>query len=285
MGRTRILAAAAVAAAAVLATSLAGVAPAGAQVADTSRAAEQQKIAKQLSNPVANLATIPIQFNWENGVGPNDDLRFVLNFQPVVPFSLSDNCLVVGRFILPYVGQPAGLVPGSPAGSGTGDIVASAFFGPKRSRVIWGLGPVLGLPTTSDPLLGSGKWSLGPTAVLVKQKGPWTLGFLANHLWSISDTGSLPRGEVSQTLLQPFLAYATRSAVTFSFNTETTYNWKAAGGEEWTVPIHASVSKVTRMGPFPFSIGAGAGYFAKSPAGGADWKLRLTYTLILPAGK
>ena len=280
MGRTWVAALVAAMACAPAISALAR-----AEETDSSRATEAAKVAKELSNPVADLATIPFQFNWENGVGENDDLRFVLNLQPVVPISLDKNWTMVGRFILPYVSQPAGLIPGSQVASGTGDIVASAFFSPKKPGLVWGVGPVFGLPTTTDPLLGSGKWSIGPTAVALRQHGPWTLGALVNHLWSISDTGDPKRSDVSQTLLQPFLSYATKNAVTFSINTESNYNWKAESGEEWTVPINVAVSKVARMGPFPFSIQAGGGYYAKSPAGGTDWKLRLAYTLILPRGK
>lgn len=259
--------------------------PARGEAPDSSKAGEEARVAKQLSNPVADLASIPFQFNWENGVGPDDDLRFVLNVQPVVPFRLSGNWTLVGRFIVPYVQQPAGLGPGPTTAAGTGDIVASAFFSPKTPGLIWGIGPVLGLPTTTDPLLGSGKWSIGPTAVALKQRGPWTIGALVNHLWSISSTGDPYRADVSQTLLQPFLAYATTKAVTFSLNTESTYDWEAEGGERWTVPINVSVSKVARLGPFPFSVGAGAGFYAASPDGGPDWRLRMTQTLILPRGK
>jgi hypothetical protein len=48
------------------------------------------------------------------------------------------------------------------------------------------------------------------------------------------------------------------------------------------VPLNVSVSKLTRFGPFPFSIGGGVGAFVASPEGGPDWKLRMTMTLILP---
>lgn len=271
--------------AAVMAAALVCSPPVGAQEADSSRAAEAARVAKQLNNPVADLVSIPFQFNWENGVGTHDDLRFVLNLQPVVPVALSPSWNVVGRFILPFINQPAGLVPESQAASGTGDIVLSAFFSPRGSGLKWGVGPVLGLPTTSDPLIGSGQWCVGPTGVAIEQRGPWTAALLVNHLWSISETGDLERAGVSQTLIQPTLAYTTKNAVTLSINTESTRNWKAESGEEWTVPIHLGVSKVTRMGPFPFSMGAGAGYFAESPSGGPEWKLRMTYTLILPRGK
>jgi len=222
-------------------------------------AAHAEELAKQLSNPIADLVSIPFQFNWENGVGENDDLRSVLYVQPVVP--------------------------GSAATSGTGDIVASAFFSPKQSKVVWAVGPVFGLPMSTDPLLGSGKWSLGPTFVVLKQQGPWTFGGLANHLWSIADTGNVERNDVSQTLLQPFLTYTTKSALTYAINSESTYNWKAASGQEWTAPVNVMVSKVTKLGPFPFSVLAGAGYYLESPDAGPDWKLRLAFTVILPRGR
>ncbi|MFB3910077.1 MAG: transporter [Candidatus Eisenbacteria bacterium] len=270
-------------AAATLVAAFASCDPASAQDSGSSTAAEQQKVAKDLSNPVADMASIPLQFNWESGVGDPQDLRLILNIQPVVPFSLNSNWVLVGRFIMPYMNQPAGLM--GETASGTGDIIASAFFTPKRSPVVCGFGPVFGLPTTTNPLLGSGKWMMGPTAVVLKQKGPLSIGFLGNHLWSISDTGDIERKDVSQTFLQPFLTFTTRTAWTFGINTESTYDWKAPDGEEWTVPIHAWVSKVTRMGPFPFSVALGGGYFVESPDMGADWKLRTAFTLILPKGK
>lgn len=246
---------------------------------------DAEELAKQLSNPIASLVSIPLQFNWEQGVGTNDDLRTVINFQPVVPFSLNEDWNLIGRVILPYLSQPA-LVPGATTSSGTGDMLLSMFFSPAKPRgAIWGIGPVMALPTTTDPFLSSGKWSAGPTAVVLKQSGQWTYGALVNHLWSFADTGDIKRTDVNQTFLQPFLAYTTKTAVTFNINSESTANWEAPSGEEWTIPINFNVSKVTRLGPFPFSLGAGAGVFVEKPEGGPEWKLRLTATLILPRSK
>jgi hypothetical protein len=244
-----------------------------------------QEMAKQLSNPVASLVSVPLQFNWDSGVGPNEDLRYVMNFQPVVPFTLNEDWNLIGRFILPFIGQPA-LGQTGQASSGTGDIVMSAFFSPaKGNRMVWGVGPVFGLPTTSDPTLGSGKWSIGPTAVVLKQTGHVTVGALMNHLWSIAGTSKTERADVSQTLLQPFFAYTTSSAITLSVNLEASANWETEGDRQWSVPVNVSVSKVTRVGPFPFSVGAGVGVFAATPEGGPDWKLRMTMTLILPRSR
>jgi len=245
-----------------------------------------EDLAKQLSNPIADLVSVPFQFNWDNGVGPQDDMRFILNVQPVVPFKLNENWNLIGRWILPFVSQPE-LAPGSGTAFGTGDIVASGFFSPSKTQggLTWGVGPVLSLPTTTDPLLGSGKWSAGPTAVVLKQQGPWTYGGLVNHLWSVADTGDPERSDVNQSYLQPFLAYNTRKAVTYSISSESSANWEAASGEEWTIPVNLFVSKVTRFGPFPMSLGVGGGYYVESPTGGPDWKLRFQATLILPRGR
>lgn len=245
----------------------------------------EEELAKQLSNPVADLVSIPLQFNWENDVGSDEELRFVLNFQPVVPFSLSENWNFIGRLILPIVSQPA-LTPGGEAEFGTSDIVLSGFFSPTGSGgPIWGVGPVFGLPTTTDPVLGTGKWQVGPTAVVLKQTGPWTYGALVNHLWSFADTGDIERDDVSKSFVQPFLAFTTGTAVTYSINAESTYDWEVESGEKWTAPINVSISKVTRLGPFPFSIAGGGGYFVAHPEIGPEWKLRSVFTLILPRGK
>jgi hypothetical protein len=247
-------------------------------------AAQAQDLARQLSNPVADLVSIPLQFNWDNGVGPDEATRLVLNIQPVVPFSLGERWNLIGRFIVPVIGQPP-LTAGGAATFGTGDIVMSAFFSPKGGGTVWGVGPVFGLPTVADPALGSGKWSVGPTAVVLSQRGPWTFGGLVNHLWSVADATSQPRSDVTLTLIQPFLAYATAGGVTFGLNSEATANWEAASGEEWTVPILVQVSKVTRLGPFPFQIGVGGGPYVERPTGGPEWKLRMNFVLILPQAK
>ena len=148
---------------------------------------------------------------------------------------------------------------------------------------IWGAGPVLLLPSTADPVLGSGKWGAGPTVVILKQTGNWTYGALANHLWSYAGddfTGGAERSDVNSTFLQPFVAYTTSTAVTYGVNLEASANWEA--DDEWTVPLHLTATKLTKFGPFPMSIGGGIGIFTAAPGGSPDWRLRLVATLLLP---
>jgi hypothetical protein len=261
-------------------TSLVIVAPSHAAEQKGSGGGDAQDLAKKLANPVSDVVSVPLQFNWVNGNGPDEGLRFVMNFQPVVPFAISEKWRLIGRWIMPYVSQPASL--GS--ASGLGDITASAFFSPRAATaVLWGVGPVITLPTTSDPGLGSGKWSAGPTAVIVKQTGAWTYGMLWNQLWSYASTSNLDRNEANQALFQPFLARVAPKGVTYTVQSEAVANWAAdKSSDTWTIPINVQVSKVTRFGPFPFSIAGGLGVFVAKPDGGPEWQLRTSFTLVLP---
>jgi hypothetical protein len=197
-----------------------------------------------------------------------------------VPITLNEEWNVISRTILPVVSQKD-VFPGSGSQSGIGDIVQSVFFSPKAPTAggwIWGAGPVLLLPTGSDDLLSAKKWGLGPTAVLLKQDHGWTYGALANHIWSVA--GDSARSDISATFLQPFVAYTTPTAWTYTVDTESTYDWNS---KQWSVPFNLLVSKVTKIDSQLISVGAGVRYWADGPEGGPHgWGFRLVVTLLFP---
>ena len=252
-----------------------------ASLAATARADTEEQLALQLSNPVAALVSVPFQFNDERDIGrARTGSRQLLNIQPVVPFSLDARWNVISRTIVPVVSQDE-VFPGAGRQSGLGDIVQSVFFSPKAPTaggLIWGAGPVFLLPTGSDDLLSARKWGAGPTGVVITQQGPWTVGALANHIWSFA--GDRERADIDVTFLQPFVTYTTRTATTFSLNTESTYDWEA---RQWTVPVNAGVSQVLRLGGQLVQVGASARYWATGPERAPHgWGLRLTVTLLFP---
>jgi hypothetical protein len=238
------------------------------------------ELAQQLANPIASLISVPVQNNFDWGWGlDGDGFRFTANVQPVIPVSISADANMISRTILPIIAQNDVTGPGT-SQFGLGDVVQSLFFSPKAasaSGVVWGAGPVFLVPTATDRALGTGKWGVGPTAVVLKIAGQLTYGMLANHIWSIA--GKSDRADVSASLFQPFVSYTTPTATTFGINTETTYDWI---GDTWLVPVNATVSQLVRVGKQPVSIGGGFKYFIESPAGGPDWGLRLTVTLLFP---
>jgi hypothetical protein len=243
---------------------------------------ETADLAKQLSNPIASLVSVPFQFNWEQNVGPSELTRFILNVQPVMPFTVNENVNLIVRLIAPLVSQPP-LFDGGMATFGMGDITTSFFISPSKStRLIWGAGPVIVLPSTSEPTLGTGKWSAGPTIVALKQAGPWTVGALWNQVWSFS--GDRTRSDVNQMFFQPFVSYQATHTITLTAQSETTANWEVDEGR-WTVPFNVVVSKLSSFGTFPASYQLGFGVFPVHPDVGPSWKVRAAIVVLLPRGK
>jgi hypothetical protein len=247
--------------------------------AATAASAEQSDLAQQLSNPVANLISVPLQFNIDEGIGPNDVSRQTLNIQPVLPFSISEDWNLISRTIIPVTWQE-GLSPGDPNLQGIGNVVQSFFFSPKAPTaggLIWGAGPVISFPTATDGL-GLDQWAAGPTAVALRVTGPLTVGALANHLWTVTDNDTL--GEKSVSFIQPFISYTTPTATTFALNTESTYDWT---NDQWTVPINATVAQLMPVFGQPVSFVAGVRYWAEAPDNGPEgWGLRAVVTYVFP---
>lgn len=240
--------------------------------------AQDSDIQQKLSNPVASLTTVPLQFNYDAKIGPlRDGHRVTLNVQPVIPFKLNDHLTLVVRTIVPVISQDD-IFPGAGDQFGLGDTLQSFFFVPPPvNGFTFGAGPAVQYRTGTDALLTSGKWGAGPTVVALQQTGPWTIGILANHIWSFA--GDDNRADLNSTFLQPFVAYAASGGWTYTLNTQSTYDWVA---QQWSVPIVFQVSKLTKLGDQPVSIGAAAKYWAESPQEGPHgWAGVFTLTFIL----
>lgn len=239
---------------------------------------EASDLAQDLANPLAAIISVPFQLNFDDNLGVADEgTRTTLNFQPVVPFELGEGTNLITRTIFPYIWQDD-IVPGT-SQQGFGDILFSAWVSPVGSgEVTWGIGPALRFPTYSD--VSSETWAAGITGIALRQTGPWTFGMLANHLWDLEDDPAVP---TNATFVQPFLAYSTENAWTYSLQSESTYDWEA---ETWAVPVNASVSRLVQWGALPVNLQAGLGYWLEAPDAGAEGvRFRLQAQVVLPRGR
>lgn len=247
----------------------------------SAQAQDADQLAKQLSNPIASLTSVPMQFNWDDGVGADDEGdRFYLNVQPVIPVSIGEDWNMISRTIVPVINQND-IFPGAGSQFGIGDVTQSLFFSPKAltaSGWTWGVGPAFLLPTATDDLLGTGKWSAGPSAVALRQTATgWTYGALVTQLWSFAGEGD--RADVNTTSFQPFLSKSLGQGRTVSVNLESSYDWE---GETWTVPLNIQYSKVGRIGKQMVSYMGGVRYYVEAPDAAAEWGLRFQFTLLYP---
>lgn len=251
---------------------------------ELAQAEDSAELAKKALNPVAAMYSLPVQYNWDQKMGPSGDgMHSVTNIQPVLPFTLNDDWNLISRTILPIIDQHGLAAGGTADESGVGDITQSFFFSPKKatqSGWILGGGPAILIPTASDELLGSEQWALGPTVVALKQANGWTHGILANHLWGLAGSPPDDKDSVNQTFLQPFLSYTNSHLTTYGVNTESTYNWQS---REWSVPINLNVTQLLKIKGHPLTVQMGPRYWLDSPEDGPEgWGFRAAVTFLFP---
>ena len=239
-------------------------------------------LAKKLQNPIGDLYSVPFQNNTNFNYGPHKGTQDILNIQPVIPLHVTPDWNVITRIILPLIWNPS-LQPAQTVPFGSGPTTFSAFLSPSQpvNGWVWGVGPVVQVPTISSATLGSNVWGAGPTGVVVYLEGPWVAGVLVNNVWSFGGT-SPPSGTRYNTFLtQPFVNYNFGEGWYVGSSPIITANWLTTGDKAWTLPFGAEAGRVIKIGgKLPVNLQIGAYYNALRPEFGATWQLRTQVTLI-----
>ncbi|MEQ1952585.1 hypothetical protein [Mesorhizobium sp. CN2-181] len=269
-----------------------------------SLAAAQEDLREAAQNPIANLISLPFQNNMNFGIGNTDNVQNVMNIQPVIPFHLNDDWNLIVRPILPIVYQEPFLgglqlqeaeqVLGSNIGQnhfGLGDLTPEIFFSPSKPvmlapdvSLVWGAGAAFQLPTATNDLLGTGKWSAGPAFVTFLSVKPLhiTTGFLAVNIWSFAGDGD--RADVNELTFQPFLNYNMPKGWYLTSAPVITADWEAGEDNRWTVPIGGGIGRIFKIGEQPINAQLSAYYNVVKPDDtGADWQLRAQWTFLFPS--
>jgi hypothetical protein len=243
-------------------------------------------LAKAAQNPVANMVSLPLQYNFITAGGLNENTARILNVQPVLPLPIGEKWLIVSRTVVPFVslpletGLPSGGVVGLRSG-GIADIQEQAYFtASKPGKITWAIGPIFSFPTASSVLARTGQWGLGPTAVALVMPGPWVIGILANNIWRIG--GAAHRDVLNTFTVQPFINFNLPHAWAISTAPLITSNWSAPSGQRWTVPLGLGISKVTHIVDQPFNLIAQYYHNVDHPNRSGSEQLRLEVAALWP---
>ena len=239
-----------------------------------------QSLVTEALNPVSKMIKVPIQNNFDFGVGPNKVTRYTLDIEPIVPFTLNEDWNLITRTIIPIISQPSA-GPGLASMAGLGDINPSIFLSPaaKGRHQFWGIGPTFTFPTGTSPQLTSGQWSLGPSAVYLATPGPWMIGVVANQQWSV---GGWSNRNVNSTYIQPMVIYHLPKGWYLASVPVITADWEADSGNRWTVPVGGGAGKIVKLGKLPLNLQLQAFYNVERPHDGPDWELRFQILFLFP---
>jgi hypothetical protein len=240
------------------------------------------ELAKQTQNPVADLISVPFQFNTYFETGPLGRTQNVLVIQPVIPIHLNEDWNFIARPIIPII-DSAPMFEGQDRNTGLGDIQFEGFFVPK-AKVLgdWtlGIGPVMQFPTNTGPdgRYGNDNWAAGPALLLMQGKGHWVFGGLFTQLWSYAGSDD----EINESNFQPFVNYNLKDGWYLHSDPTFKYNWSADSSEAWTVPVGGGLGKVVKIGKMPVNLRLASYYFAEAPRTGSDWQLQFQVQLLFP---
>jgi hypothetical protein len=142
-----------------------------------------------------------------------------------------------------------------------------------------GVGPVVLLPTATDDALGSDKWGVGPTVVVLTMSGKWVMGSLFSNVWSFTGSGD---EDINLFTWQYFINYNLPNGWYLTSAPIMTANWEADSSDKWTIPVGGGIGKVFRIGKLPININSQAYYNVAKPDYGPDWSIRLQVQLLFP---
>ena len=248
--------------------------------AQSTKAYSDEDLLKATQNPVADLISLPIQNITNFRIGPYNRVDNAVSFQPVIPVTLSEEWLLVSRIIMPVAWQP---YPDRESGGqfGLGDMNPTFFLAPKNpGSIIWGVGPAMVIPTATGNILGAGKLSLGPSAVVLAQPGHWTVGALVSNVWSVA--GSTGRPSVNKMSLQYFISYNLPDDWYVASSPILAADWRAQSGDQWLVPVGGGFGKLVTIGSMPIDFAASCYGNVVKPSGAPSWQLNLQVTLLFP---
>jgi hypothetical protein len=236
---------------------------------------------KAARNPVASVVKIPVEQDTFWGTGSYGRMPAQLQVQPVIPFQVSEDWLLVPRIVATvFVYQPD-VTQKIGATSGMGDTNPTLFLTPaKTGKVIWGAGPSILIPTATNAALGLGKWGMGPSAVVLTQPKWGSLILLIQNIWSFA--GDVKRSAVNQMLLQYGFSFNLPRDWYVTTQPSITADWTQPRSNRWVIPLGGGIGRTFKIGNRGLDTNAAIYRNVVRPdeQGFSKWQLALQLTML-----
>ena len=223
-----------------------------------------------INRVVLNYTSVPLEQNdiddfgndFDYGTGPGD--------QPITP---------------PDFPLPVELFDGRT--SHLGDSYYVGLFAPNEpikldsgAKLLWGLGFDLGFDTAQEDVLGTGKWTAGPSALGVYMGEKWKFGGLVQQYWDYA--GDDDANDVNMTNIQAIYYYSLSDTMSIGAGPNIIANWEQDNDNTWTVPLGIGLNKTFQFGKVPVRIGLEYMHTVIEPDDvvASDWSVRF---YIIPA--
>ena len=241
----------------------------------------QQDLRKLARNPFADVIKLPLVTDIYFDAGPYRRTGSDLQVQPLIPIQICKGWLLVPRIVATAINYVPQLTQESDGRVGVGDTVSTFFFTPAHARkLIWGLGPALQIPTATDSELGSGRWGLGPSFVVLSQPEWGSAGILVRNIWSLPSDSK--RSLINQMQLQLMLSYNLPHEWYLTTNPTISSDWTQVFGDRWLVPIGGGAGRIFDLGRQPVDANVTLYHNAIHPASqlSPKWQLSVQFTLM-----
>jgi len=274
-----------------------------------------------MDNPLGNVAMLFTQYdtyrlkNDENG---EEAIQGVYMGIAQFPKKLNENWSLINRIVwtvpsVPldqdkiddagggdYGNVPPTITPPSDAApiklfdgrtTGFGDMYYVGLFTPAEpalkldngATVLWGAGFDMGFPTASEDILGTGKWTAGPSALGVYLGPKLKTGALLQHYWDFA--GDDDRSDVNMTNLQYLYYWSLNETTSVGAAPNIIINWEENSDNALTLPVGLGINKTVQMGKVPVRFGAEAFYSVIRPDDipGTEWNFRFYAIPAVPS--
>lgn len=232
--------------------------------------------------------TFPIEIDFDHGAANGN--ATIMRLMPLASFPMGERWRLI-NLTLAIVADAPGGVPGRPGNPeavpgpkvfGLGDLTNAVFFTPpaRGTKLVWGFGPALTLPTATSEQLGSGKWSAGPAFRVAYRPGPWNLGAVAVNLKTFA--GADDRFDVHQLMIRGLVRRRLKNPWYFSFNPIITANWNASADQRWVVPLGGGIGRTFTAGSQSVAVSVHAYANVIKPDGAPDGLIRIGFIVPMP---